>query len=101
MDTDQLSKESYRAVIIEADKFSDDLTLQFGKLASSCKNEGDYLNKAKLLIQKIEELKGNQLLDIFFGNVPNENKLQNTLERMLCNISEVEKIPMENRHLRF
>ena len=30
MDTDELSKETYRAIIIEAEKFHHDLTLQFG-----------------------------------------------------------------------
>jgi len=101
MDTDYLSKESYKAVITEAEKFSHDLTLHFGVLASSCKNEEDYLNKAKELIDEVKKLKGNQLLDIFFGNVPNEKKLKETLNKMLFNISEVERIPMDKRNFDF
>ena len=34
MDTDDLSNETYKAVIIEAEKFNHDLTLQFGILAT-------------------------------------------------------------------
>jgi hypothetical protein len=30
MDTDDLSREAYQAVIIEAEKFNHDLTLRFG-----------------------------------------------------------------------
>ncbi|MDQ6762709.1 MAG: hypothetical protein M3015_08780 [Bacteroidota bacterium] len=39
MDTDELSSKTYRAIIIEAEKFNHDLTLQFGVLASSCTDE--------------------------------------------------------------
>ena len=47
MDTDNLSNEFYRAVIIEAERFNYDLTLQFGVLASSCKNEKEYIKECK------------------------------------------------------
>ena len=33
MDTDDLSNEAYQGIIIEAEKFNHDLTLQFGVLA--------------------------------------------------------------------
>ena len=56
MDTDELSQEAYTAIIIEAEKFNHDLTLQFGALASSCKNEKEYLLKAKNLIKEIQQL---------------------------------------------
>ena len=97
MDTDYLSKEAYKAVIIEAEKFCHDLTTHFGVLASSCKNEEEYLKKAKELVNEIKKLKGYQLLDAFFGNILNEKELQKILEKVLSNISEVEKIPMTKR----
>ena len=38
MDTDDLLNEAYTLVIVEAEKFNHDLTLQFGILAYSCRN---------------------------------------------------------------
>ncbi|MEA3448876.1 MAG: hypothetical protein U9Q98_10615 [Bacteroidota bacterium] len=53
MDTDNLSNETYRAVIIEAEKFTHDLTIRFGVLASSCKNEKEYLEMSEELIKEM------------------------------------------------
>jgi len=36
MDTDDLSREAYDAIIIEAERLAHDLTLHFGVLSSSC-----------------------------------------------------------------
>lgn len=47
MDTDELSTETYEGVIA-VEKFNSDLALQFGLLASDCKNEEEYLNEAKV-----------------------------------------------------
>ena len=55
MDTDELSTETYKGIIIEAGKFNPDLALQFGLMASSCKNEKEYLIKAKNLIKEIQK----------------------------------------------
>lgn len=43
MDTDDLSIPTYDGVLIKAERFNHDLTLQFGVLASQCKNDDDYL----------------------------------------------------------
>ena len=101
MDTDELSTEAYEAIIIEADKFNHDLTLQFGVIASSCKNEREYLHKAKELIEKIQKLDKSHLLDIFFGSPPDKKYLVLTLKKILTNISEIEKIPEDKRHYEF
>ena len=66
MDTDDLSTEAYTAIIIEAGKFHEDLKLQFGLMASSCKNETKYLSEAKKLIKEITELDKSDLSDMFF-----------------------------------
>jgi len=50
MDTDELSEETYKAIFHTAEKYHHNLTLQFGLLASQCKNDDDYLNKASKLI---------------------------------------------------
>jgi hypothetical protein len=43
MDTDDLSVEAYKAVILESGKFHADLILQFGLLAEDCNDEGEFL----------------------------------------------------------
>ena len=101
MDTDNLSREAYEAVIIEAEKLTHDLTLRFGVLASHCKNETDYLEKSKQLAQGIKELEDYELEDLLFGNVPEKEDLKSTLNRILRNIKEVNKIPIEKRHYDF
>ncbi len=101
MDTDDLSNETYQAVIIEAEKFNHDLTLQFGVMASSCKNEEEYIKNAKELINEIKELDKYDLDDIFFGNIPNITLLHKCLRQMELNIAEVESIPKDQRHYEF
>lgn len=101
MDTDDLSSEAYSAIIIEAEKFNHDLTLQFGLIASSCKNEKEYLLKAKKIVKEIKELDKSDLSDMFFGSPPNKKYLLLTLEKILNRISEVEKIPEAKRHYDF
>src|SRR5258705_1314895 len=101
MDTDELSTETYKGIMIEAEKFNHDLTLQFGILASSCKNEKEYLSKAKKLIEEIQEFDKPDLSDMFFGSPPDKKYLLLTLKKILINISEIEKIPEDKRHYEF
>ena len=101
MDTDDLSNETYKAVILEVEKFNHDLTLQFGVLASSCKNEEEYLANAKQLISEIRELDGYDLEDMFFCNLPNISDLHKCLQQIELNIAQVETIPKEKRHFEF
>lgn len=101
MDTDELSTEAYEAIIIEAEKFNHDLTLQFGVMASSCDNEKEYLRKAKKLVKEIRSLDENDLSDMFFGSPPHKSALNKTLDKILANITEVEKITEEKRHYEF
>ncbi len=101
MDTDDLSNETYKAVILEAEKFNHDLTLQFGVSASSCKNEEEYLENAKKLIKEIGKLDEYDLEDMFFGNTPNTSHLHKCLQQIEINIVRVESIPKEKRHYKF
>ena len=101
MDTDDLSNETYKAILIEAGKFDHDLTLQFGVLASSCKNEEEYLKNAKELIDEIKRLDEFDLEDMFFGNLPDVEQLNKCLKQIEINIAEVEAIPKEKRHYEF
>ena len=56
MDTDDLSIEAYDAIIIEAEKLTHDLTMHFGVLSSSCKDESEYLDESKRLAEEILQL---------------------------------------------
>jgi len=101
MDTDDLSTEAYQGIIIEAEKFNHDLTLQFGVLASRCKDEDEYLDKASDLISELRSLDEEELFDVFFANLPDTKSLNLTLDRIIENISKVRKIPKEQRHYEF
>ena len=93
MDTDDLSQEAYKAIMIESERFNHDLTLRFGLLSGDCDDEEEYLDKSLLLIKKLKNAKKYQLEDIFFGNVPNSDQLNKTLDRIIENIAKVKKIP--------
>ena len=101
MDTDDLSQEAYKAIMIEAELFNHDLTLRFGVLSGDCNDEEEYLDKSLLLIKKLKNAKRYQLEDIFFGNVPNTDLLNKTLDRITENIAKVQKIPFNKRHFDF
>jgi len=101
MDTDDLSQEAYKAIMIEAERFNHDLTLRFGVLSGDCIDEEEYLDKSLLLIKKLQNAKKYQLEDIFFGNVPNTDQLNKTLDRITENIAKVKKIPFNKRHFDF
>ena len=70
-------------------------------MASSCKNEKEYLLKAKKIIEEIKKLNKANLSGMFFGSPPDKKKLHLTLEKILINISEIEKIPEEKKHYEF
>ena len=101
MDTDDLSSEAYDAVIIEAEKLIHDLTLQFGVLSSSCKDEKEYLEKSKQLPGEIKKLDNFELEDLFFGNVPNRKNMELTLNKIISNIEEVNKLLIDKRKYDF
>jgi len=92
MDTDNLSTETYYAVLIESEKLTHDLTIHFGVIAKDCKDERDYLEKAYNLAKSILKLTDNQLQDFFWGVVPDKTKLILTLNKIISNIIEVKKI---------
>jgi hypothetical protein len=56
MDTDDLSEEAYRAIIIEAERFNHDLTLRFGLLSYHCNDEKEYVDQSVRLIHEMKKL---------------------------------------------
>ena len=97
MDTDDLSEETYMAIMVEAEWFSHDLTLQFGLLSYKCKIENEYLDKSILLINKMKKLDEIGLEDMFFGNPSKTDQFHQVLDTILDNIEDVKKIPIEQR----
>jgi hypothetical protein len=67
IDTDDLSNKAYKAIIVEADKFDENLTLQFGLLSYECDNEKEYIDKCEKLIHKMLKYNEDTIDDIFFG----------------------------------
>ena len=76
MDTDDLSKETYNAIIAEAERFHPDLTLQFGLLSYECSNEDEFLEKSIRLITKLRNLTPETLDDVFFDSTPDVKSFQ-------------------------
>ena len=101
MDTDDLSREAYQGIIIEAEKFTHDLTLRYGVLSGYCKNETEYLDKAQQLTREIRQADDWQLDDLFFGNPPDKEQLDMTCKKILANIEKVKSIPIEKRKFDF
>lgn len=101
MDTDELSTETYKGVIIEAEIFNHDLTLRYGLIADSCKSEEEFLIKATKITKAINGLDKEALTDLFFGSMPDKKLLLLTLEKILDNISKIEKIPENKKHYEF
>lgn len=97
MDTDDLSEEAYETVIRKAERFHHDLTLQFGVLASDCKDENEYLKEALSLINELESDIEEAMEEIFYENIPEKNKFKSALKELKKSIKEVQKIPPEQR----
>lgn len=97
MDTDDLSNETYDVVIRQAEKFDHDLTLQFGLLASDCRDESEYLEKTLLLIKEFESNIEEVMEEIFYDNFPKKSKFKSALEEIKKSIKEVQKIPIDKR----
>ena len=99
MDTDDLSIPTYKGIISEAEKFNHNLTLQFGVLASNCKDDNDFLNKAEALIKDwLQEQYFKYIIDgIFYDEPVNLKVFRKVLNKLLSNINETRKTPMEER----
>ncbi len=99
MDTDDLSIPTYNGIIIEAEKLNHDLTLQFGVLASDCKDDDDYLNQAETMIKQWLADEDFDVIadDIFFGEFVDLDGFRTTLEKLQSNITEIRKTPMNER----
>ena len=99
MDRDDLSKDAYRAVIVDSDRLHQDLTLRFGLLAEGCSDEYAFLEECRLLTLELKRLKPNDFADIFFDNPPEMSALKKTLDSILQNIAKVQRVPLKKRRI--
>ena len=97
MDTDELSKEAYKGIILEAERFNEDLTLQFGLISYECSNEDEYLDKSQELIDELRELKASELEDVFFDEVPDIKSFKKILDKIEDNIKTIQRTPLAKR----
>ncbi len=100
MDTDDLSEEAYKGILIEAEKLTRDLTLRYGMLSYKSKNEEEFLQNAEKItcqIMEIIETADYRLEELFWGNPPDKNELKATLKKIMENIGKVKLIPVEKR----
>ena len=101
MDTDDLSRETYEGILIEAEKLTHDLTIQFGVLSGDCENETEYIDEAEKLTKEIMQAEDWELDDLFWGNQPEKERLIFTCNKILENIEKVKTIPLEKRKFDF
>ncbi len=98
MGTHDLSREAYEGILLEAEKLTHDLTLHYGVLSDDCEDEPDYIEKAFEMTNEIMQVDDYELDDLFWGNPPDKEKLQFTLQTIIANIEHIKKTPIENRH---
>lgn len=102
MDTDDLSTETYRAVLLTAERFNHNLTLEFALLADECDNDDDYLAEALKLIQLFKSDVDESLDEIFFDcPSPSASSFLDVLGEIERNIEAVKTIPVKKRHFEF
>ena len=89
MDTGDLTDKTYKAIMIEAERFDHNLTLQFGLLSYECKDEPDFIKKSKQLINRMLKYGEGQIDDMFFGEPPNIIEFHKALNKILLNISQL------------
>ncbi len=90
IDTGDLTEKTYQAIMIEAERFDHNLTLQFGLLSYQCKDEIDFIKKSKQLIMQMLKYNMADIDDMFFGEPPQKKEFHNALNKILENISSIE-----------
>ena len=90
-DTDDLSDESYNAIMREAERFHHDLTLQFGVLSSECSDENIFIEMSEKLAKEMLTYDDADIDDMFFGNPPRKKDFHEALKKIINNISKLHR----------
>lgn len=91
IDTDDLTEKTYKAIMIEAERFDHNLTLQFGMLSYKCKDEKEYIEKAEKLVHRMLNYGEDTVDDVFFGESPSIESFHKALHKILANIVALKK----------
>lgn len=89
IDTGDLTDKTYQAIMIEAERFDHNLTLQFGLLSYQCRDEADFIKNSKQLIKQMLTYNMADIDDVFFGEPPTKKEFHNALNKILNNIAEL------------
>lgn len=90
-DTDDLSEESYNAIMVEAERFHHDLTLQFGLLSTECTDENMFIEMSEKLAREMLKYDDVDIDDMFFGDPPEKKDFHQALKKILSNISKLKR----------
>lgn len=91
IDTGDLTDRTYKAILVEADRFHQDLTLQFGLLSNHCDDEADFIKRSEELVREMLTYHEHEVEDIFFSDPPLKADFYAALHRILKNISKLRK----------
>lgn len=91
IDTDDLSDQTYAAILSEAERFHHDLTLQFGLLSDDCDDEAMFIKRSEELVREMLTYNQSDTDDVFFENPPTQTAFRTALKRILTNISNLKK----------
>jgi hypothetical protein len=98
MDTDELSTQTFNAILATAENFNHNLTLQFGLLAYECNSDDDFLQKAHQLIEEWKQDPDSSMEEIFFDvAMPPKAAFKKVLTQIQQNIVKVQQIPVKKR----
>lgn len=89
IDTDDLSENIYNAILLEAEKFNHDLTLEFGCLSYECEDEKDFIAKSKRLIDEMLKYNRAEMDALFIENPPDKKEFHQALRKILSNIESL------------
>ena len=84
--TERIMQSTSRTAMVG---FGQKLPLQFGLLSYQCKDEVDFIKKAKQLIKQMLTYNMADIDDVFFGEPPTKKEFHNALNKILNNIAEL------------
>jgi hypothetical protein len=90
-DTGDLTARTYKAILVEAERFHHDLTLQFGLLSDECDDEATFIKMSQELVREMLTYDETELEGIFFGDPPVKKDFHFALNKILHNISKLTK----------
>ena len=83
IDTGDLTDKTYQAIMVQAERFNHNLTLQFGLLSYECDDESDFIKKSNLLVREMLKYEEGEIDDMFFGKPPEKKEFHKTLKKIL------------------